>query len=235
MSNDIHDNAALYSLNALPPTEVAAFEEHLQTCATCQSEVAALQVTTLELTSVAAVEPPRELRRSVLAAIANAPQEQASVAESAEVIDLIQYRTRQVLAAVAASAVAAAIAVLILIGTGVFSETSTFDEIASQSDAEQLVLFGDGPGEVSLAWSCESLAFAVVAEMLPVLADDEAYQLWIIDEGNMLVSAGMLTPDESGNVEIEGTLVANPSTFAVTIEPTGGSPTPLGPFIFEAS
>lgn len=72
---EIHDQAAAYALDALDASEQDEFERHLDGCADCRREVAALREITAEL--VLADEPPPlppGLRASVLAGIAGVEQ-----------------------------------------------------------------------------------------------------------------------------------------------------------------
>ncbi len=240
MSENIHDNAALYSVNALPPEEAAAFESHLESCADCRGEVAEMRSITADMTSVEPIEPPAALRRNVLETIEQTPQEHNHHAASpwingampepevAQVIDLTSRRRLRVLALAAA---VATIVVLAIGGIALSDQGSEFDQIANQSDAMQLDLSGDGPGVVSLTWSESTGQFAAVAEMLPLLPEFESYELWIFN-GDEPVSAAVFLPDASGRFEIIGDLNVDPSTFAVTVEPDDGNPEPTGPIVF---
>ena len=64
------DDAAAYVLGALEPNEAARFREHLETCAACREEVAALGQVVDALPIAAPQHPvPRRLRRRVLRAV----------------------------------------------------------------------------------------------------------------------------------------------------------------------
>jgi anti-sigma factor RsiW len=68
-AEDVHVDAVLYAVDALDAAEAHAFEEHLAGCARCREEVESFRETGAELAGAAAVEPPPELRESVLGAI----------------------------------------------------------------------------------------------------------------------------------------------------------------------
>ncbi|MBY5164214.1 anti-sigma factor [Salsipaludibacter albus] len=76
----VHDLAAVYALDALPPDEATAFEAHLATCAACTEEVASLQEVTADLAGMTETAPPPELRASVLDAITDLEQVAAPTA-----------------------------------------------------------------------------------------------------------------------------------------------------------
>jgi len=64
------DNLAPWLLGALPPLEAQRFERHLAGCEACQTEALELRPTVGVLAAaVPAVEPPRELKASVMAAV----------------------------------------------------------------------------------------------------------------------------------------------------------------------
>ena len=67
----------------MDPAELAAFEEHLAGCETCQREVAEFAETTAQLALLSEEAPPAELRGSVLAAIGEVRQLPAEVARRA--------------------------------------------------------------------------------------------------------------------------------------------------------
>ncbi|WP_129657029.1 anti-sigma factor domain-containing protein [Rothia halotolerans] len=68
-ADDVHADAVLYAVDALDAAEARAFEEHLAGCTRCREEVDSFRETGAELAGAAAVDPPPELRESVLGAI----------------------------------------------------------------------------------------------------------------------------------------------------------------------
>ncbi|MEF3120568.1 anti-sigma factor [Kocuria flava] len=71
----VHDDAALYAVDALEPAERAAFEQHLARCAACRREVAELAEVGAGLAAALAQEPPAELRDGVLAGLRGTAQD----------------------------------------------------------------------------------------------------------------------------------------------------------------
>jgi anti-sigma-K factor RskA len=70
----------------------------------------------------------------------------------------------------------------------------------------------------------------------PAAAEERAYELWLIPEGDHPHSLGLLEPGRPGRVDVPRELMARLSTeatLAVSLEPPGGSPTgqPTGPVI----
>ena len=73
----------------------------------------------------------------------------------------------------------------------------------------------------------------VIAEMAPA-GEDKVYELWAIRGNRPPEPAGVFTVGEEGSVAAVGARIARPAevtTFAVSIEPAGGSKTPTGPIV----
>ena len=65
---------------------------------------------------------------------------------------------------------------------------------------------------------------------------DRDFELWLLDDGGKPLSMGVISGDESVRLKVKPELVARINagdTFAVSVEPVGGSPTgdPTGPVI----
>jgi hypothetical protein len=77
----------------------------------------------------------------------------------------------------------------------------------------------------------------LMAVNAPTLPDDKIYELWLLPaDGSAPMAAGWFKPDKQGNGMIFHTLHAagiEAKSFAVTIEPTGGSETPTMPIKFQ--
>lgn len=79
MSEDLHQLAGAYALDALSDEEREQFEAHLNDCDVCQAEVAGFRDTAAMLGAGAAEPAPEGLRPRVLDAIEHTPQEPAPV------------------------------------------------------------------------------------------------------------------------------------------------------------
>jgi anti-sigma-K factor RskA len=68
-----------------------------------------------------------------------------------------------------------------------------------------------------------------LAENLKALPEDEDYELWVIDENQTPVAAGVFHVDANGKVKMDfkpSRLVKTAGMFAVTQEIKGGVPSP---------
>ena len=78
---------------------------------------------------------------------------------------------------------------------------------------------------------------ALIVQELPQLSEEQAYQLWLIDDGER-ADGGTFSVDEDG---YDSHYVSSPrplgeyEAFGVTIEPAGGSPGPTGPQVLGSS
>lgn len=75
---------------------------------------------------------------------------------------------------------------------------------------------------------------------LPVLTEEQAYELWLLPPGAAPLSVGLLDDDERTDLTLDEQLKAlvEPGVgMAVSLEPPGGSPTgaPTGPIMFTGS
>lgn len=89
------------------------------------------------------------------------------------------------------------------------------------------------PNAIGRAFWSEKAGLLFAADGLPALPAGSVYQLWTIT-GKAATSAGIFTPDASGSASVTAIVPAGaprPDAFGVTIEPTGGSPTPTMPIV----
>jgi len=70
------------------------------------------------------------------------------------------------------------------------------------------------------------------ASKLPRIPSGKAYQLWFIVGNNPPIPGKTFVPDNNGQGELKEQLSSdtlNSATFAITVEPAGGSTTPTSP------
>ena len=77
-NDSMHALTGAYVLDALEPGELTAFEAHLLVCPDCREEVRSVRTAVLRISAVSAVEPPPELRTSVLDAHRRRPPASAT-------------------------------------------------------------------------------------------------------------------------------------------------------------
>ena len=255
------EHAGLYVLGALTRRECEALEAHLHGCEACSAEVRRLTPVASALSlSVPQVDPPLDLRRRVIAAIApsQAPANRAGhasqrtawswmpiAASLALALGVSAYAWRltdrltmriAVLEQGLADAVARAAAGeqrLVEVRNTMATAQSAM-AILSAVDVLRVDLSGQpaAPAATARAFVSGSRGILFTASALPALPAGRVYQLWVVTP-TAPVSAGLLTPDSAGNVNqifVAPPAAARPVAVAVTDEPAGGVPLPTGRF-----
>lgn len=231
---DVHHLAAAYALDALDDRERAAFEAHYGSCEVCRTDVHEFRHTLTQVADSLVAPPPMSLKEKVMAEVATTRQLSPLVAP---VVALDQRRRARSLMSMAA---AAAAIVLIVVGVVSFrgdDESDTFAadlaRVLEQPDSQVLNLAnqGDAEGSFKVAWS-NSLGEAVlIGEDLPTTPDDKAYELWLITP-DASMAMYVLDSAKDGNVHHTLEAPADPSAWAITVEPAEGSATATGDIIF---
>ncbi len=224
---ELHDQAAAYVLGILEGDEVQQFEQHLETCDTCQIEVQQLQGSSELLFDAAYESPPEGLKNRVMQSIDSIEQPvslQPSGMSRARLWSWI-------------SAAAVVIAVVAVGLSGLLAGDPVADILgASDATPISIAASGDDPSAIAdlvLVYS-PSLGQAVLRglDLIPT-ADGEIYQMWLIGASGP-VPAGIFQPDENGRVSV--LIQGEPAigeVFGITVEPAGGSDQPTGEVLFS--
>ena len=240
------EDLALYALGALQGEERAALEKHLEGCLACRTEMQRLQgdMALLAL-SASGPAPPQRARQRLMKAIAREPRRQ-----SARAVGSWPFGVRLVFAAIL-------IAALILSWRRADRLQQQIADLERQAQQQQaaiqsakevlatltapdalritLVAAPAKPqpqGKAIYVQNRGSLIF--LASNLAPLPPQKAYELWLIPVSGAPLPACVFKPDARGSAT-----VVNPplpvgveaKTFAITIEPEGGSSTPTMPIV----
>lgn len=227
MSDDLHSMTGAYALDALDEFERARFEQHLDECEPCRVEVDGFHSTTALLASIEPVAVPASMRDAVLGEVEMVRQ--VSPGPSG--------RPRARRAYPRLTAVAAGLLAVVSIGasTVAFQLDQRVDEleavaapVAEIARADDAVIVNASVDGAQLrVLASEQLGGGVVlADGLPVLADDLTYQVWWV-RADGAASAGLMPVDGDGDatVRIAGD-VGRAVAVALSIEPAGGSDAP---------
>lgn len=234
---DVHHLAAAYALDALDDRERAAFEAHYGACEVCRTDVQEFRHTLTQVADSLVAAPPTSLKAKVMVEVATTRQLSPLVAP---VVALDERRRTRSLMSMAA---AAAAIVMIVVGVASFrgdDQTDTFASdlahVMEQPDSQVLSLDSQGgaEGTFRVAWS-NSLGQAVLmGEDLPTTPDNKAYELWLITPDSS-TAMSVLDPAKDGNVHHTMKAPADPTAWAITVEPAAGSATATGDVIFVAT
>jgi anti-sigma-K factor RskA len=240
---DLHTLAGAYAMDAVPPSERAAFESHLASCEPCRQEVRGLREATAALASATAVQPPDGFRETVLRAAGQTRQ--LPPAAAAPPAPWWQGRARRGwrprLGVVLAGAVACVLAaVAVVVGISAYGMHSRLDQDQGHDHAVAMVLGAPDAkmmsapvstgGTATVVMSHRERALVFTAADLRVLPSSESYELWLMGPaGNK--PAGMISM--SGGGKMTGPMVVSGLSagdkVGVTVEPAGGSPRPTTP------
>ncbi|HYA25296.1 MAG TPA: anti-sigma factor [Terriglobales bacterium] len=240
------EDLSLYALGTLQAEERAALEKHLQECAGCRRELEMLRGDMALLAfSTGGPKPPARARQRLIDAVAREPRR----------APIGRQRPWWALAPAFVAAAMAAMAVFFWIQSSKLQrDLAILEKRSAQQRAElqrareivatltatdamtvTLVAAKTPPqpqGKVMYVKDRASLIF--LASNMPMPPSQKAYELWLIPMKGAPMPAGMFKPDAHGSA-----MVINPplpggmeaKTFAVTIEPETGSPTPTMPIV----
>jgi anti-sigma-K factor RskA len=235
----------LLALDALEPGEAARVRAHVATCVDCRAAYqAARQIADALLLAPEPVNPPGHLRRRLLAmAQAEMPLESPISGWRR-----LMQRFSPVLAVVSTAAALVAVAwALTIHGRLTEAERQVRALQADMAAQAEMVAIMMAPNVAErellgtdmaptargrLYVDPASRTAVLLAQGLPVLPADKAYQLWLIGEEGNRTSGGLFTVSGGGSGVLLIHFPAEVTRFArvgVTPEPRGGSPGPTGP------
>ena|SRR5579872_821273 len=246
------DDLALYAIDALTAEERAKIAQHVATCASCRTELERLRGDTALLAlSATGPRPPQRSRQRLLDAVAREAQTRTARSEATKT----SRRAWWGWAGWAAAALAVVLAfslwrensLLQRMLTSVDAQAAenarqleALRKIAApilEPDAEQVTLVAaktppQPQGKAFYLRKRNSLVF--LANNMPALPAEKAYELWLIPMSGNPIPAGMFKPDAHGSAT-----VVNPplpagveaKAFAITVEKEAGSMTPTMPIV----
>lgn len=250
-SHDAFDEAVVaYALGVLDEAERHAFEAHLETCADCQRERAALDRLSVALGMAAGpVAPPPSLRARTLARAASRPFRRPAppirtwtwlTAAAGIIVGLgllgyivtlrAQVRSLQRAAVEAMDHVEVLRAELEEARQHSADLTTTLRALTAP-DLVRIDLRNPSPASAAAGRAFVTGARGVLftVENLPVLPAGRIYQVWAVVEGSGPVGVGLFSVDADGASSVPLVVPASLARFrtlAVTVEPAGGSPGP---------
>jgi len=249
------DDLALHALNALEGEDRATLEKHLATCGECRLELEQLRGDgALLALSTLGPRPPARARQRLLDAVAKEAAASAARTESTHATGKPRRSWWGALGWAATAAVIVFAASLWKENSGLKQNLASVSAQAAQATREledirriaapiiapeaqrvTLVAMKTPPqpqGKAFYLRNRSSLVF--MANNLPALPPQKAYELWLIPMQGAPVPAGMFKPDARGSAT-----VVNPplpagmeaKAFAITVENEAGATTPTMPIV----
>lgn len=234
---ELHTLTGAYAADALDADERAAFEQHLESCASCRLEIVELSATAARLAVAASATAPAGLRERVLAEVSQTRQ----LSPHDVVASLDERRAARPWYRQPATA-AAAVLLVVAAGLGSLAVSENRQADDARSTTAQIAVVAANPDHVELTAAIAAgghgtvLAADGVAVFLgsglPELPDGKAYQLWRMT-GQDSQSAGVL--GRGGAVSGVLTDMGPENSVGVTIEPASGSDRPTSDPVFLVS
>lgn len=261
----IHPLLPAFSIGATDPDETTLVQEHLAACPQAVAELASYQMLAgVLLFSAPPVEAPAGLADRIRGA-AGAPTGASSCAlpQPSTVENGFWRRLRQTLSSPQFRPALAlgALALIALLAVGLYFDAQVRQlrdlqaGLIAQLTQQQAVLtqVGEGAflritlpagpaGEATGAYATlvcnptEQAGF-VLAENLPALAADQAYQVWLI-HGEERVNGGLFRPNAQGDGAIAFKApkpMGEYEAIGISVEPATGSPRPTSPPVIQGS
>jgi hypothetical protein len=240
---EMADLYELFVLGVLEPEEATEMESHLaRHCPECQAGMRRAWALSALVggTFPERVDPPKRLRRRVLASVGAEPKGgrlwlgalaalTACLLVGVIVLGLESERRAQELADVRTQ---------LRQRTGDLTKLQTAMRILDEPETEQVV-FGKGqpvPPRGRIFVNSQR-GVLLLASHLPAAPSGKLYELWLLPKTGAPIPAGLFQADDQGNafyLRNEPVDLAGTKALAVTLEPQAGSTTPTMPIVFSA-
>ena len=247
----VTDSIPSYALGCLDLDEAFRVEAHLAGCDICRDELNSYRATAAQLALAApCIEPPVELRASILRSVQPAP-EKKPVGAPGFGTRLLRWLQQSG----PVWALATLVLLVVLVTGGLVLSNQARSPQVGEFRMVAMVGTDAAPGASGvLVITQDGSSGTLVVDGLPVLDPSKQYQLWLIRDGQRASGgvfsvapggvagvapdgvAGVTPPDNASaspaSYAIMAVQSARPltdySSFGITIEPAGGSPGPTG-------
>lgn len=222
-------DAGEYVLGTLTPAERSRLEARMLADPELRALVGWYRDVLLGLDPAVAIAPPEDLWERIRAAIDAAPPAEAS-SRKVEVVDFVSWRRR--VARWRATAITALAASVLLAGVLLADRLRPPPE-PGLLPVQRFVVLVDGTGQARYLLEARADGQVLARPVgRPDHPEGHAFELWSIGADSTPRSLGLLPVNEGRVIGVEPAGIAHAS-FAVSLEPEGGSPTgaPTGPVV----
>ena len=232
----VSDLIPAYALGSLDLADKHYVEGHLESCVGCREELNAYQMVMEDLVlAVPQVEPPKNLKKSILRAIETEKGESHLVSLRKEGSG--QRRWLDNMKPLLPIWSIASLILVFVLGTAtllLFRQVKDLSQKNTMVFSEFIVIPLNGTAVAPQATgimviSNKGLNGSLNVDGLPPLDSGHQYQLWLLQEGRR-TNGGVfsVTPNGNGTLKVNSSLPLIINSIGITIEPTGGSPGPTG-------
>lgn len=232
------ENIPAHAIGALDADETAALESHLETCASCRTELAEYRALSASLLTATPPRQPSPALRKRLQK--NLPAAQRPVRTSFSI-------------SFSRLAWGLAVAALLVLNLASFIQLRQIqNQQAALSDqfenAQAALAMLSSPNVITfpivgetitgtLLMDMERNQAVFVAQDLPPLSESQIYQIWLVKPDGGRDSAGLFRPTGGLSYTTQSIRTTQPFSsyvgIGVTVEPAGGSDAPTGERIFK--
>ena len=238
-----------YALDALPAGEAASMRAHLEGCAQHAAQAGELRAIALHMHELAEpMDAPVRLRGRVLDAIAReantgaAVPEPRSIGSAPSTRDRVQWgpSNRRLFAPSGWMAIAAALVIAVggLVGWNLVlqnRDNAGVERLATRATTVATLKQPSGSAAGTVVYFGDDKKALIITQGLDRLDATKTYQMWAVG-GAQPASLGVMSASANGSIT---TVVpfdaALTGTFAITVEPAGGSAQPTSKPILVAS
>jgi anti-sigma-K factor RskA len=230
--HDLHTLTGVYVLDAVEPAERDRFDHHLDRCKPCAGEVRGLAATATGLAMAAAMAPPPQLKRQVLAAATVTKQ----MPPAADRHHSRQPRRLSWTPRLAAGVAAACLAVAVALWAAGLHTRRELDSARAQGQAIAAVLSAPDAQITTQATTDGGTATVVVSRAeqkiifttagLPPLPASKVYELWLMGPPRIREAGLIPAPSAGKTAPLLASGLAAGDKVGVTIEPAGGTSQP---------
>ena len=252
MSGDDHflELAPLAALDALDGEEARDFADHTPGCEDCRRELQAFARVSAQIAlDTAPVAPPPRLKQRVLGAVGvTTPTGPVRAMPAPQAWPTSRWPLT--LAATLAFALGLALMYMTAQNVGQKRHAALLERQIQQQAAVQEMMADPSAHTVTLAglpaapraggrvvWSAQKKRALLMASGLAPAPAGKVYEVWVI-AGAAPVPSGLFHVDPTGRATVDLPWLAETEsvkTFAVTVEPEGGTPAPTGAMVLAGS
>ena len=229
--DQIHEMLPAYALGCLDEDEAVLVSGHLGTCAKCNEQLLEYHRTVDSLAfGSPSISPPDSLKEKLMQKI-QPPAEIPSVFQPASK----RWKWKSLWQGFSPAWAFASLVIIISLSVINYVQWHNTQKLQDEVAVDLLVLKMKGTyrapkGDGTFIISQDRKKGVLVASDLPIPDESRQYQLWMKKDGRQ-ISGGVfsVTPTGYAVVEIQSKeSLSNFRSFEITLEPAGGSPTPVG-------